>query len=125
MLLDLPEAANMTTGFEKVMKEDDDGNPVRAYGPFNSGNYVERTEKLKQDPDSKIPENATILYVGTYIDSTLVGNFGKESRKPLCVTLLNFRKTFVTDPESKEVICLPIEFTLNARYILVNLLVLH
>jgi hypothetical protein len=100
MLLGRPEAQNMSTTFKRETKTESGEDGHRAWGAFASGNYVKRTEALKGDT---IPQNATILYIGAYIDSTLVGTFGKESRKPMSVTLLNFEREFLTSVDSKKV----------------------
>jgi hypothetical protein len=100
MLLDRPEAENMSTTFVRETKKESGEEEHRAWGSFASGNFVKRTEALK---GSRIPLNATILYMGLYIDSTLVGTFGKESRKPASMTLLNFNKEFITSSDSKKV----------------------
>ena len=100
MLLSRPEAQNMSTTFKRETKKESGEDGHRAWGAFASGNYVKRTEDLKGD---KIPQNATILYIGAYIDSTLVGTFGKESRKPMSITLLNFDREFITSTDSKKV----------------------
>ena len=83
-LLSTAEASEMSTGFEEETNDNDD----RVYGEFASGDYVKRTEQLKGT--GNIPENCTILYIISYLDSTLCGNFGKASSKPMSISLGNF-----------------------------------
>ena len=105
-LLALPQAADMSTHYVREKKKQF-GVEVRAFGEFASGDYVKRTEAQKESPDrpdGRIPADATILYLGFYIDSKLVGQFGKDSCKPLSMTLLNFKRDDLTNPGCRRVI---------------------
>jgi len=99
-LLSCPEAAEMSTEYARETKKQF-GRDVRSFGEFASGDYVKRTEALKEQ--GTIPEDATILYLGFYIDSKLVGQMGKDSVKPLSVILLNFKREHQTNPDCRRV----------------------
>ena len=55
------------------------------------------------------PADATILYANTWIDATLLGNFGKAHAKPLCITLGNFQKKKITTDGAKSVMLLTLK----------------
>jgi hypothetical protein len=104
-LLALPEAENMSTTYVREKKKQF-GKEVRAFGEFASGDYVKRTEALKEsadNPHGRIPRNANIIYSGFYIDSTLVGQMGKNSCKPLTLTILNFKRADLSDRRCRRV----------------------
>ena len=98
-LLMTTEAQDMSTGFSEM--HNDAGE--RVYSSFSSGDYVQRTEALKQGSDPAIPADATVLYVIMYLDSTWVNPTGKQSSKPLSMTLGNFPKSFLAQDSSKRV----------------------
>ena len=68
-LLMTTEAQDMSTGFSEMQNDAGD----RVYSSFSSGDYVQRTEALKQGSDPAIPADATVLYVIMYLDSTWLG----------------------------------------------------
>lgn len=96
-LLALPESDSMTKGYteQKNSKEE------RVFGSFSSAEYVRRTEEMKGI--GPIPEECTILYVVSYLDSTICGAFGKASSKPMSMSLGNFGKTNMLKRKCKKV----------------------
>ena len=88
----------MSTGYREERNESNE----RVYGEFASGDYVGRTEQLKGQ--NKVPQDCTVLYIIGYLDSTLCGNFGKASSKPMSVTLGNFKRNDISTDKCKEVV---------------------
>ena len=103
-LLLRPEAKDMSTTYEEKQNESGE----RVYSGFATGDYVKETEASKGHEGGP-PADATILYANTWIDATLLGNFGKAHAKPLCITLGNFQKKKITTDGAKSVMLLTLK----------------